>query len=277
VPRLSRLSLLFAAVLCVQAPAQPQPSAPTQTTPAKSETDQLVDQLIENATRNRAALPSLTAHESITTKLDEVVFFGRNGDKAKANVRLVRKSPDSSEFKETRQLTMLNKKTAEPGQHTGLMVDYYDDFNDWQSVIFSVQHRACFSFVLAPHSDPAALLLLTISPLPDTAKLPDCAITKRGLTGSATIDPAAHQITHLEFTLSNALNGPSENNLSPSIDYAPAKVGDKTFWLPTTVAAHFNFGKSRWEWHSRYSDYHQYTSTVKLLPETPNSGSQSER
>ncbi|HEV2646922.1 MAG TPA: hypothetical protein VGU46_11210 [Acidobacteriaceae bacterium] len=92
-PRLSRLSLLFAAVLCTQAPAQPQPSTQAETTQTKSETDKLVDQLIELAAHNRTALPSLTAHETIVVTQDEFVFLGKKSTHAEATVRLVRNSP----------------------------------------------------------------------------------------------------------------------------------------------------------------------------------------
>jgi hypothetical protein len=261
---LSSCFLLLVGVVCVQGESQGLTSPPGEAN-SVSETDRLLDRLVENVTRNRIALPSLTAHESIVTKFDETVFFGRKGDKAEATVRLVRKSADSPEFDELRQITTLNGKAIRPGQDARLVISYVDDFDDYQSFAFGLNHRGCFLFSLAPHPGTGVPLLLSISPRPNPEPLPDCLIAKRGFTGTASIDPASYQISHFEFT---TLDGQFQSRLTASIDYAPAKVGEKSFWLPTTFDLHWSNPKAKWEWHSRYSDYHQYSSSVKILPET---------
>jgi hypothetical protein len=74
---------------------------------------------------------------------------------------------------------------------------------------------------------------------------------------------------HLEHAnpLSNA--EPNRYLTFISVDYAPFKVGDKTFWLPAIVMARAVFNKHPKKWVSRYSDYHLYTASAKILPGTP--------
>ena len=82
----SRICLLSIALAWLQTSAQPPgPSAASaQITPANPTLDQLVDELVENAARDRAMLPSLTARESIVSKVDEFAFHGKTQVKAEA-------------------------------------------------------------------------------------------------------------------------------------------------------------------------------------------------
>ena len=269
------LPLFFAAVACVHVPAQasPSPVLATQSQPAsaESDTDLLVDKLVENATLNRATLPSLAAHESIVSKVDEVVFFGKSVYKAEAAVRMVHKSMGGP-MEESRQIMVLNGKAVAPNEQAHLPFDFVDDFDDFQTEFFSAQHRRCYNFTLAPHSNRSVPLELSITPRSDAAPQLQCTAAEKGLAGMVRIDPSAGQLTHLEFTLPVAAAEPIHHPTFLSVDYAPAKVGDKTFWLPTTVIAHWVGGADRktpFAWVSRYSDYHQYTASVTILPATP--------
>ncbi|HEV2619493.1 MAG TPA: hypothetical protein VGU23_06085 [Acidobacteriaceae bacterium] len=115
-------------------------------------------------------------------------------------------------------------------------------------------------------------LELSISPRSDAAPLPHCVRARRGLAGIVRVDPATSQITHLEYTLPVASAQPIHSPSFLSADYAPAKVGDKIFWLPTTVTARWFLSDKRKTpvvWHSRYSDYHLYTASTRILSATP--------
>ena len=266
------LPLLLAAVACVQVPAQTFPSSAlaTQSQPAsaESDTDLLVDTLVENATVNRATLPSLAAHESIVSKVDEVVFFGKSVYKAEAAVRMVRKSTGGP-MEESRQIMVLNGKAIAPNEQARLPFDFVDDFDDFQTEFFSPQHRRCYNFALVPHANRSAPLELSITPRADAAAQLPCALAQKGLAGMVRIDPSADQLTHLEFTLPVAAAEPIHHPTFLAADYSPAKVGNKTFWLPTTVIAHWVGGADRktpFAWVSRYSDYHQYTASVTISP-----------
>jgi hypothetical protein len=230
--------------------------------------DTLVDKLVENATLNRATLPSLAAHESIVSKVDEVVFFGRSVYKAEAAVHMVRKSTGGP-MEESRQILVLNGKAIAPNEQARLPFDFVDDFDDFQTEFFSPQHRRCYNFALVPHANRSAPLELSITPRADAGTQLPCAIAQKGLACMVRIDPSAGQLTHLEFTLPVAAAEPIHHPIFLSADYAAAKVGDKTFWLPTTVIAHWVGGADRktpFAWVSRYSDYHQFTASVTISP-----------
>jgi hypothetical protein len=257
--RVSSLWLLSIAMTCLQTPAQvaATPAASTQAvaTPA---TDRLVDELMENAARDHATLPSLTAHESIISKADEFVFVGKNTAKAEATVHIVRKPPEGN-WTEIREFTVFNGKPVTPRTRILLPFNLVDSYNDTESSFFSVKNRPCYSFALAAQAGHDAPLELVITPIADAASSTQC----KGDSGTARIDPATHHLTHLEY------NHPAGTNYSRwfhSIDYAATKVGDKTFWLPAVVTTRVVIGKTPNEWTARYSDYHQYTASVKILP-----------
>jgi hypothetical protein len=174
-------------------------------------------------------------------------------------------------LEESRQITVIDGKPVAPGQGR-LPVDLADDFGDLQTTVFSTQHRRCFNFSLSPHPNPNASIELTMSPSPDAATLSYCKKAQEGLTGSVRVDPATLQTTHFEVTIPVAAAVPNHEITFISADYAPAKIGDKAYWLPTTVTARWVSwanGKTPFAWVSHYSDYHQYTATSTILPATP--------
>jgi hypothetical protein len=261
---MSRIWLLSIAVTCLQMPAQiAAPPAPsTQATAANPTADQLVDELVENAARDRATLPSLTAHVSIVSKVDEFVWVGKNTAKAEATVHIVRTSPDD-DWTEVREFTVFDGKPVTSKTRVLLPFNLTDSFNDSESFFFSVQNRPCYNFALATQTGPDASLELTITPASGAGTPAPC----RPRSGMARIDPVAHRLIHLEFIYPAGTN---YSQWSHSIDYAATKVGDKTFWLPSLVKAHVVMGKTPNEWTARYSDYHQYTASVTILPADTN-------
>jgi hypothetical protein len=234
--------------------------------PPDSAADQLVDQLIANAALYRATLPSLTAHETITS--DASILLYKPHAEAEATVRVVRKVKGGP-LVESREYTTLNGKPVAPDKHVVLPTNIYDGFDGFQGLFFTSQHRPCFNFTLAPQTAPATQLELRITLRPDAA-IPNCPSGMEGLLGIARIDPATHQLQHLEWTVPQVAE-PRVQILSASTDYAPTSIGDKTFWLPTEVAQYAINGKTKAKGHFtvRYSDYHQYTATSTILPVTP--------
>jgi hypothetical protein len=261
---MSRVWPVFIAGVLLQASAQvpAPPAASTQAAAANPTSDRLVDELVENAARDHATLPSLTAHESIVSKVDEVVVFGKNTAKAEATVRIVRKSPEGP-WTENREITVLNGKPVTPNTRTFLPFNLTEGFNDTQSLFFSVQNRPCYNFALAARAGQDAPLELTITPFSEVATRTQCIVH----SGVARIDPETHHLTHLEFT------NPAGTNSSQffgTIDYAATRVGDKIFWLPSLITARVVIGKTPYEWSARYSDYHQYAVTLTILPADSN-------
>lgn len=243
----------------------PEPAA---TKSAAKEADELVDQLVENAASYRATLPSLTAHETIAS--DASIMFYKPHAEAEATVRMVRNKPGGP-LVESRQFTMLNGKPVAPDKNVVLPTNIYGDFDDHQSTFFSTQHRRCFNFTLTPQPTQGNSLELLIALSPDAAGLSACSSHMEGITGIARVDPATHQLTHLEWKIPQVA-APRIQVLFASTDYAPVSFSGKTFWLPTAVVEYAINGKTKAKGHFvvHYSDYHQFTSSITVLPTTPN-------
>jgi hypothetical protein len=259
---------IAAALCCGMALGQsPSPTAPAQPAASKSAADDLVDQLIANAALYRTTLPSLTAHEKIVS--DASILLYKPHAEAEATVRVLRKVPGGP-LVESREYTLLNGKQVAPDKHVVLPTNIYDGFDGFQEIFFSAQRRRCFNFTLAPQIAPSASLDLHITLKPDAASLPICPSDMQGLTGIARVDPAAHQLKHLEWTVPQAAEQRVQV-LSASTDYAPTSIGTKTFWLPIDVVQYAINSKNKAKGHFtvHYSDYHQYTATSTILPADP--------
>ena len=256
----SRIWLLSIAVACQQASAQVAPlSAPSAgVAEPDAATERLVDELVANAARDRAMLPSLTAHESIISKVDEHVWVGKNTVKAEANVRIVRK-PSEEGWAESREFTVVNGKPVAPNANVSLPFDIANSFDDHQDDFFSDKNRPCYNFSLAARTGQDAPLELTITPLPAAGTSSHCV----NRSGMVRLDPATHRLVHLEFAYAPNAN---ISQWAVSVDYAATQVGDKVFNLPSVVGSRIVFGKTPKEWTAHYSDYHQYAASSTILP-----------
>ncbi len=221
----------------------------------------LIDQLVANAEAYRITLPSLTASESIQSDAS-YLFFKHHAD-AKGTFRVTRSSPDA-QLVEARQLTEVDGKPVTPDKHPTLPTTMFGGFGRFQEMFFTPAHRPCYTFTQLPQPGPQDTLQLLIAQAPDPT--PACAGTPRGVTGLALVDPATHQLRHLERTIPDDVAIPAHLAPFASVDLAPAKVGDQTYWLPTTVTGIIVNGKIHGKFVARYSDYHRYAGTVKILP-----------
>jgi hypothetical protein len=253
--RLPLIALLSAATLCAQS-RQPTPTV-----------EDLVDQLVANASVYRATLPSLTADEDI---ISELVILGvyTKRDEARATFRAIRKTEEVS-LEESRQITTLNGKPVKPGEHVNLPTTLLGGFGRFQDMFFTPQHRPCFHFTLAP-ATLGAPLQLNITLSPGAATRPGCEPGLDGLTGIARIDPATGYLIHLERTLPADIAAKYNHATFGSVDSGPTQVGDQIFWLPIIVTGDFvqNKGKSKGRFTAHYSNYHRYTATSTILPTT---------
>jgi len=259
---------IAAALCCGMALGQsPSLTAPPQPAAPKSAADALVDQLIDNAALYRATLPSLTAHEKIVS--DASILLYRPHAEAEATVRVLRKVPGGP-LVESREYTLLNGKRVAPDKHVVLPTNIYDGYDGFQGMFFSTPRHRCFNFTLAPQTAPTDSIELRITLRPDAASQPYCPSDMEGLLGIARIDPATHQLKHLEWTVPQVPE-PRVQILSASTDYAPTSIGTKTFWLPIDVVQYAINSKNKAKGHFtvHYSDYHQYTATSTILPATP--------
>jgi hypothetical protein len=211
-------------------------------------------------------LPSLTASESIVS--DRSIFGFKHHVEAQATFRALQ-SPAAARLDESRQINLLNGKLVPPGQHPRLPFTLFGGFGRFQDMFFSAKRRACFTFTLIPKTTPASPLELQINPNPSMATMPECEAGLQGLTGIARVDPAYHQLTHLERTIPVVVAAEGNHASFASVDCAPTQVGDQTFWLPTVVIGRMDSGKAKGQFTAHYTNYRRFTSTAILLPAAP--------
>ncbi len=259
--RLTLIALLSAAALCAQT-RQPTPSnKPITSQPVED----LVDQLVANASVYRNNLPSLTADEDIVSDLTIYGIYHKHAE-AHATFRAIRKSDDSS-LDESRQITILNGKPVRPYDNPTLPVVLFGGFGRFQDMFFSPQHRPCFNFVRAP-ATIAAPIQIDITLKPTAATIPGCEPGLTGLTGIARIDPASGYLTHLERTIPPDIAVKFNHATYGSVDSGPTQLGDRVFWLPIVITGDVieNKGKEKGRFTAYYSNYHRYTATSTILP-----------
>jgi hypothetical protein len=254
---------IAAALCCGMALGQsPSPTAPPQPAASESAADALVDQLVKNYVALYATLPSITAHEKVETHASRGILW--QNSTGEGTMRVLRAASGGG-LKETHEMTVYNGKPNPPMENKGPSQPT-DSFIGVPEMFFSHSARPCFSFTLAPQPTKDGLLELHIALSPEYASLPKCRSGLEGLTGIVRVDPATHQVTHLERTIPNQV---APLSFFASTDYAPAKIGDKTFWLPAATVSSVVVNKVKIHTVVHYSDYHQYTATSTILPATP--------
>ena len=260
-PCLRCASWLLAVLLPAQAPAPAGSVADPQ--PAPVELGALLDRLVANAQQYRATLPSLTADEHISSEASFLIF--KDHAEAQGTFRVIRASPGKP-LEESRQIQIMNGNAIEPGKTAKLPVTLFGGFGSFQDMFFTPRHRLCFTFTLLPEPGPDDTLQIGIAGLEGTPTEPGCQQDREGLTGLVRVDRATGQLVHLERTIPE--NVAVKGNLAPfaSVDCAPTKVGEETFWLPTVVVGRVQSGKIRGQFIAHYSNYHRYTASIKLLP-----------
>jgi hypothetical protein len=266
--RSAAASLYFAALLCAHATSQTpaSSSARIRSLLTKSPTDRLVAQLVENAATFRATLPSLVAHETIESSASEGWIF-RNHAKAEAIMRVMRKTPDGP-LEESREITAVNGKPLAPGKRADLPTMLSGGFGNIAGFFFNQRQSACFSYTLIPKDIPDGTLRLHIAVSPESLSLPNCPSWARRIDGTAIVTSDSRQLMHLEFNIPVEDAKPNRWPFS-SVDLSPIRIGETTFWLPTTVIGRSINGKELAEWVSHFSDYHRFAATATILPATP--------
>lgn len=236
----------------------------------------LIDRLVQNAAQFRATVPSLTADESISSS-STVYIFKRHAE-AEGTFRILRPEaqpqnvanghPPLSEqrLEESRQITRLNGKPVDPGHKVNLPSTLFGGFGRFQEMFFTPAHRLCYTFTLLPEPGAGDSLQIAIAGPTATPLQPGCSAESLNLTGLAVVDRESGQLLHLERTIPDSVS--AHTNLAPfaSVDCARTRVGDETYWLPTTVIGRILDSRVRGEFIAHYSNYHRYTASIRLLP-----------
>ena len=202
-PSRSRIAaVLLATLFSAHAPAQtPADSARIRSLFAKSPTDRIVDQLVQNAEVFRTTLPSLTARESIESGVSGNWLFKRHA-KAEATMRVARKTPGGP-LEESREITIVDGKRVKPGKHVDLPTLLIGGFGSISQFFFTSASHRCFDYTLTPKDAPTGTLALHIAYKPGALSLPNCPVWAQRIDGTAIVGSETHQLMHLEFTIPN--------------------------------------------------------------------------
>ncbi|HTX76418.1 MAG TPA: hypothetical protein VMD29_09455 [Terracidiphilus sp.] len=91
-----------------------------------------------------------------------------------------------------------------------------------------------------------------------------------GFRRTVVADPETGRILHTERTIAPEVAIDSNGVYFGAIDYAPQKLGDRTFWLPSRFYAHDVEGTGRM--FATYSNCRRFTGELKILPEVSPAG-----
>ncbi len=223
----------------------------------------LLDRVVAQVEQYNRALPRITAEESITSDLLQHGFY-RAHAQATASIRVF--SADGGKtLREARTYLTLNGKPVAAGRGTVVPFQLNGAFSQLAGAYLSAAHRPCYTFTAAhtPASSGITRLKFESSyPLPA-----GCTNAGVVLAGVLDLDTASAHIRRLQRTVLSVPDGKPMATVI-SVEYAPAMVGNQTFWLPTTLYAEYDKGAGHFR--ATYSNYHQYTSSATLL--TPEAG-----
>lgn len=215
------------------------------------------------------SLPSLACDEQITSQA-----LNKKGKvtwevKIQSSLREIRTGDPYDPFLEKREFRTVNghrpRATFETSQTPYFVEGGFAGlvgFKRWEQ-------RECFDYVIAPGDNSQTVRLeMTLKAKftnPSCAKIPD------GFHRTVIAEAETGRILHTERTISPAVAARSTEAYFGGIDYAPQKLGDETFWLPSRFYAHDAHDRARMI--AAYSNYHRYAGELKVLPGMSFSGS----
>jgi len=230
--------------------------------PPSAFADELLNRVVENVRSYDQTLPSITAEEAISSEMRHGVYTSRAEAKA---VMRVFKAGDDQYLKEVRTFSTVNGKIvpqgARPPEMPFVMQGSFSGFAD---LFFSQKNFPCYVMTRLSGAAADGTVSYSISINPQAEA--HCNMKGLTLTGLVRIDPQTAHIVHMERSMPVPPAGSSHWVSLEKIDYAPAMIGDQTFWLPTVLTAEYDKGKGHFS--ARYSSYHRFTASVTVVPAT---------
>lgn len=221
--------------------------------------DVLLDRLDIYAKQYQETLPSLSCDERITSQaLTKKGRLTRQVE-IQSTLREVRTENPYDPFLEKREVIRVNGRRATRIAQAPYFVEggfaSLVGFKTWEQ-------RDCFDFVLAPESDAQTVYLeMTLKP---KFTNPSCAKLPTGFKRIVIADPESGRMLHTERTIAQEASSGSSAVYFGGIDYAPQKLGDQTFWLPSRFYAHDAGNTGRM--FVTYSNCHRYIGDLKIVP-----------
>jgi hypothetical protein len=219
--------------------------------------EEQVRQVIAYTLAYRKHLPSLQCDE---TMLSQRVRDGKvkRAVTIKATLREVRDENEPGGFKDDYTYKSVDGKKAKAGLRAPYLV--YNVFAN--SIGIGESPRpACFSYRFTTLEDGRTVQFNIDSqpgiPDPSCKKIPD------DYHKVMLIDTASGAIRRVERRISQQFADDNLEIPSVTIDYAPQKLGDETFWLPTRFEANDLHLQGRMI--ATYSNCHRYTVAHKIV------------
>jgi hypothetical protein len=225
----------------------------------------LLDRLSAYAGQYQATLPSLSCNEQITSQA-----VARKGKvtwqvKIQSTLREVRTEDPYDPFIEKREFNRVNGLRPKDPLQTPDMPYFVEGgfaglvgFKRWEQ-------RECFDYVVTP-TDGGHTVQLEMALKPKLTNS-SCAKLPAGFHRIVIADPETGRILHTERTISPEVAVWKTEVYFGGIDYAPQKLGEQTFWLPSRFYSHDSTGARRML--ATYSNCHRYIGELKLLPAAP--------
>ncbi len=224
--------------------------------------DVLLDRLVAYSNQYQAALPSLSCDEQITTqalnKKGKVIW----DVKIQSTLREVRAEDPNDPFLESREFKSIDghrpRRTFQTSQ-----LPYFVEGGFAGLVVFKRwEQRECFDYnVTSGDGGQTVRLEMTLKSKPANAS---CAKLPEGFHRIVIADAETGRILHTERTIAPEEAVRNAGVYFGGIDYAPQKLGEQTFWLPSRFYSHDAENTERMI--ATYSNCHRYVGELKILP-----------
>jgi len=123
------------------------------------------------------------------------------------------------------------------------------------------EEQNCYDYRVSP-GDTASTVRLELwvktRPLP-----PNCNDVPEDFRKTVVVDVASGAVLHVTRSMSPRAARERHEIVFGTVDYAPQKLGDETFWLPVRFESHDEKNEGRMI--ATYSNFHRYASTAKVV------------
>lgn len=224
--------------------------------------DVLLDRLDAYAKQYQATLPSLSCDEQITSQALNSKGKATWGLKTQSTLREVRTEDLYFPFVEKREFKTVDGRRPKATFKTSQMPYFVEGafaslvgFKGWEQ-------RECFDYV-ATSVDRSKTVRLEMTLKAKPAN-PSCARLPAGFHRTVIADSETARILHTERVIAPEVAERGTEAYFGGIDYAPQKLGEQTFWLPSRFYSHDAQNTGRM--FATYSNCHRYTGELKILP-----------
>jgi hypothetical protein len=223
--------------------------------------EEQVRRVIAFAQAYREHLPSLECDE---TMLSQEVKNGKvkREVKIKATLRELRDENEPGGFRDDYTFKSVDGKPAKPNFRTPYLPYFVYNVFANSLGIGETPRPTCFNYRFATLDD-GRTLQFNIDTKPGIRDL-SCKKIPDDYHKMMLIDMASGAVRHIERRVSPQF---ADNNLEipyVTIDYAPQRLGEETFWLPIRFEAIDLHQQGRMI--ATYSNFHRYTAVAKILP-----------